>query len=201
MSPTKKHAPSQQESVRALLKTHQAEDEHSEQVARLALVLFDQLKDLHRLGERWRNLLYLGALLHDIGLSESISRHHKHGCEIIANAPLDGFSEAEKWILANLARYHRKALPKASHECFSKLCAEDQEGVQKTAALLRVADGLDRSHRNAVSSIECQIQTGAVLASLEGRDLDDEVWAAEKKRDLFEEVYGMRLIFSRKESS
>lgn len=196
MSSTKKSSPIQQQSVQALLDAYSAEREHPEQVERLALELFDQLKSLHQLGERWRNLLHFGALLHDIGLSESVSQHHKRSCRIIMNAALEGFVDTEKTIIANMARYHRKALPKASHECFNQLCADDQEGVRKTASLLRVADGLDRSHRDAVRSIRCEMQAGAVLVMLKGSDLSDEIWAAEKKRDLFEQVFQMRIMFS-----
>lgn len=169
---------------------------HCRQVAGLSGWLFEQTASLHGFGEAERVLLLAGALLHDVGVSVTYQRHHKNSRDMILAADLPGFDSRERRIVASIARYHRKALPSLNHRLFAGLSSGDRETVRKLAAIVRIADGLDRSHTSAVTELRaCCVDAGVWEIVVWGRgDLSSELWAArEKKRDLFEEAYGVEL--------
>ena len=128
--------------------------EHAQQVARLALSLFDQTRAVHQLGEREREWLEYGALLHDIGVHISYEKHHRHSYYLIKNGDLRGFDPAEIEIIALIARYHRQAAPKRSHDGYGSLKGPVRRMVRALAAMVRLAEGLDRSHSQTVSGID-----------------------------------------------
>jgi exopolyphosphatase/guanosine-5'-triphosphate,3'-diphosphate pyrophosphatase len=175
------------------------EKKHSHQVARLALSLFMQTQRLHNLGEEPREFLEAAALLHEIGLFVSHDSHHRHSYYLIRNAELAGFTENEKSIIANIARYHRKSHPKFKHEGFSLLSPEDQDIVSRLAAILRIADGLDRSHSSAVDHLNVRILGGRMsITAFCGRRHDPamEQWGAERNQELFEKTFNMKVHVS-----
>jgi exopolyphosphatase / guanosine-5'-triphosphate,3'-diphosphate pyrophosphatase len=141
------------QSVLMLAKRFDAEDAHGRQVARLALRLFDATRHLHRLGEREREILEFAALLHDVGRAISYSKHHKHSHYLITHGELEGFAPEEIEMIAATARYHRGSEPKASHGELAALPASAAATVMQLAAILRVADGLDRGHRGIVRDL------------------------------------------------
>ncbi len=168
------------------------EERHARHVSTLALRLFDQTKRLHRMGTREREFLEAAALLHEIGLFLSHSQHHHHSYYLIRNAELLGYTENEKEIIANIARYHRKGHPKFKHEGFARLSPNEQRSVTKLAAILRVADGLDRSHTSAILDIKCKRTARGLTIHLQpanGTSVEMEIWGAERKKDLFEETF------------
>jgi exopolyphosphatase/guanosine-5'-triphosphate,3'-diphosphate pyrophosphatase len=169
---------------------------HAEQVARLALQLFDGLKDLHQLGRHERELIEYGSMLHDIGWHISPEDHHKHGMYLIQHGALKGFEPEEVSIIALLARYHRKSKPKASHESFARLSPKARKVVRVGAAILRVADALDRTHCGAVSSLKVRVGNRRVKLIISSRgDTEMELWAARRKMDLFAEVFNRTISF------
>jgi exopolyphosphatase / guanosine-5'-triphosphate,3'-diphosphate pyrophosphatase len=169
---------------------------HSEHVARLCLELFDALRPMHGLGTEQRELIEYGALLHDIGWHIARERHHKHSQYLILHGDLKNFTREEIRIIANIARYHRKAKPKSSHKAFARLSAQGRRVVGIGAALLRIADGLDRSHSGAVSGLSCRITRKRVEITLKSRgDAELELWAARSKRDFFDAVFSRSLRF------
>jgi exopolyphosphatase/pppGpp-phosphohydrolase len=133
------------------------EAEHAHQVTRLALRLFDELQTLHGFGEEERFWLQCGALLHDIGWIEGQRGHHKASLRIILDTPLLPFSPRQKLIIGSIARYHRKALPSERHEHYTALGPAERDTVRTLAAILRVADGLDRTHRSIVEDVSCEV--------------------------------------------
>lgn len=170
--------------------------EHGAQTAKLALRLFDETEDVHGLGPESRELLQYAAILHDTGMFLSHAQHHRHTYYIIRNAELPGFTENDKEIIANIARYHRKSHPKDKHDAFRELDEQDKEVVMKLAALLRVADGLDRSHSSLVDDISCRIRKKKVTCYLKPRFKSNpalEVWGAQRKKQLFEAEFGRKL--------
>lgn len=171
---------------------------HSRQVARLAVDLFDASKQLHHLGDRERTLLETAALLHDIGWCEGQVRHHKRAFDLILQNPPDGLTPRELLITANTARYHRRALPKTSHTGFARLAPADRETVKRLAALLRVADGLDVTHRSAIRVLGCRLEgDDRAVIDIESRgDCSMEIEAASKKSDLFKETYRRKVSFT-----
>jgi exopolyphosphatase/guanosine-5'-triphosphate,3'-diphosphate pyrophosphatase len=166
------------------------EEAHGKHVSILARKLFDQLQSLHKLTEHDRTLLAAAALLHDIGYAISADSHHKHSLYLILNSELTGFTDLERLIIANIARYHRKALPKIQHPDFNRLSADDQGRVWKLGGILRIADAMDRSHQSRVKNFKCIVRRDRVLLELlSARRCDHEVWAIQNKKDMFEAAF------------
>lgn len=170
------------------------EEEHSLQDARLAMQLFDLTAELHGLDDEHRDLLYCAGLLHDIGYVEGYWGHHKTAYQLIMKADLPQLTEREKRIVANVARYHRGARPKLSHEGFAALEADDREIVRMLAAILRLVDGLDRTHTDAVRGLDVWLEDDRMVVLVDcPYGCGSEVWAGEKKGRFFGEVFGLRV--------
>jgi exopolyphosphatase/guanosine-5'-triphosphate,3'-diphosphate pyrophosphatase len=139
-------------------------------------------------------LLEAAAYLHDTGHFISDTAHHKHSAYIVANADLAGFTDRERVLISQLCRFHRKTMPAARHDSFQALSAEEQRRVLLLVPLLRLADSLDRSHRQGVGEIECKVEADRVVLTVTGGSQADlEVWAAERVADVFAQVYGRAL--------
>jgi len=177
------------------------EEPHAHQVARLAERIFDYLmrSDLAVLDRHHRTLLSAAALLHDTGYHIAHDAHHKHSLYLIRNSELTGFSEAEREVIANVARYHRGPEPKERHEEFAALDETDRETVRSLAAILRLADAFDRRHDSRVGDLRCFRNGRAVQMELQAAaNCDREISAAEQRCALFEEVFDCRVMFSRR---
>lgn len=184
-------------SVVRLARRCNANQAHAEHVARLALDLFRGLRPLHGLANADGELLEFAALLHDIGFHVAASKHHKHSAYLIENADLQGFTADEIQTLAQAVRYHRKATPKEGHPGYAALPATGKQKVRVLAALLRLADGLDRGYAQLVRGVRCRIGDKAVEVTLSaGSDAELEVWGARRKRDLAEEVFDRKFKFT-----
>lgn len=180
----------------ALGKRYDYEAEHAEQVTRLALMLFEQLRGLHGLGDLERRVLLAAGLLHDIGQFVSYRRHHKHSYYLIANAELPGLTPQQILMAALVARYHRRAEPESDHEGYAALTRSERDIVDRLAALLRIADALDREHEQQVSSLTASIDGRAMILTVEGAgDLLPERWAVQRKAEMFEHVFGLPVRF------
>jgi exopolyphosphatase/guanosine-5'-triphosphate,3'-diphosphate pyrophosphatase len=164
---------------------------HARQVMRMALSLFDQTSEIHGLGGREREWLEYAALLHDIGVHISYSRHHKHSYYLIKNGDLRGFEPQEVEIMALVARHHRRGLPKRSQAGFGDLSGTRRRAVRTLSAMLRVAEGLDRSHAQSVASVS--VVPGAhdcLLKLAPAGDIELELWAAQRNVAPLESVLG-----------
>jgi exopolyphosphatase/guanosine-5'-triphosphate,3'-diphosphate pyrophosphatase len=170
------------------------EEEHSRQDARLAVRIFDLTTELHQLDDEYRDLLYCAGLLHDIGYVEGYWGHHKTAYRLIMKAELPGLTMREKRIVANVARYHRGAKPKLSHKGFAVLGSEDREVVTMLAAILRLADGLDRSHTDAVCDLDVWLEGQRMVVEVDCPfGCSAETWAGEKKGQFFGQVFGVEV--------
>jgi exopolyphosphatase/guanosine-5'-triphosphate,3'-diphosphate pyrophosphatase len=170
------------------------EEAHAFQVARLAEKLFDALAPAHGLGRHERVLLSAAALLHDAGYHIAHESHQKHTLYLIKHSELTGFSEAERDVIANAARYHRGALPRERHPDFAALNQQDRQTVSRLAAIVRLADAFDRSYDGRVRDLSVTRDGEVVrVALVAAADCDREICAAEQKRDLFEQVFACRL--------
>ncbi|HLL90817.1 MAG TPA: Ppx/GppA phosphatase family protein [Tepidisphaeraceae bacterium] len=169
---------------------------HSEHVTKLVLRMFDQLAPLHKLGLIERELVEYGSLLHDIGWHISKDKHHKHSQYLILHGGLKGFSAEEVAVVANIARYHRKGTPKPTHEAYESLQPPAKKIVRVGAALLRIADGLDRSHASAVQDVKVRVGKQKVEMQLHARgDAELEIWGARRKMDLFADEFDRSVSF------
>jgi exopolyphosphatase/guanosine-5'-triphosphate,3'-diphosphate pyrophosphatase len=170
------------------------EEEHCRQDARLAVRLFDLTDGLHGLGGEYRDLLYCAGLLHDIGYVEGYWGHHKTAYKLIMKAELPGLTERERRIVANVARYHRGARPKQKHKGFAALNPDDREAVTMLGAILRLADGLDRTHMDAVRDLDVRLDGDRLLVLADcPLGCSSEVWAGEKKGRFFGDLFGVRV--------
>ncbi len=188
-------------SIFELLRKCNWHEDHSTHVARLALQLFDDLKPWHNLTPEDRELLEYAALTHDIGYHISHHKHHKHALYLILNADLKGFTQEEIEIIGHVARYHRRSAPKHSHKQFELLSPEQKRRVKALSGLLRVADGLDRSHFQNVQAVDVVVTQKQV--TLQVRTMIDpqlEIWGAMRKRELFEKLFDRELAIERVES-
>lgn len=165
---------------------------HSAHVRMLALELFDQLEPLHGYGEFERELLAAAATIHDIGMAINYFDHHKHGFYLIMSGAMPGYSHREQALLALLVRYHRKGTP-ADQGLGGVLVEGDMERVRKLAALLRLAEFLERSKAQRVTGLRCHIGQAYVQLQLQGAATEVERRETEGRKALFEEAYNVKL--------
>lgn len=166
---------------------------HHRHVAVMALALFDQLRDLHGLEERCRPLLEAAALLHDVGWCDGGKGHHKRAYDLILQGDLPLGEDLP--LVAAVARYHRRGLPKRRHRALRDLDREDRRAVRWLAALLRVADGLDVEHRGQVTGLSCGLGDGTVEVIVRAAASPRAALeAAARKADLFREISGRNLV-------
>ena len=185
--------------VNSLFNSFPFEKEHVNTVTKLSLKIFDDLKSIHNFTSVEREYLHAACLLHEIGMGISHSSHHKHSYYIIRNSELMvGFNFDEIEIIALIARYHRKSPPKPKHVEIMKLSTNEQLLVKKLASILRIADGLDRSHQGIAEELDCELQNDVILfkvKSKKGIDPHIDIWSAQQKKDLFEEVFQKKCAF------
>ena len=171
---------------------HYSIDKHCEQVASLALMLFDQLQAVLAMAGDDRFLLNCAALLHDIGWNDGQRGHHKRAAGMILkdqSLPLDS---RERQLVAAVARYHRKALPHCGHRVFASLPQDQRQRVRRLAGILRLADGLDRSHGSIIRDVRCEKTDDRLLVTCyAGGPADDELTYGQKKAQLLSEVLGL----------
>ena len=170
--------------------------EHAQHVARLALNIFDQTRSVHGLADAEREWLEYGALLHDIGVHISYERHHRHSYYLVKNGDLRGFSPQEIEVMALITRYHRQATPKRSHDGYTDLGGPLRRTVKALSAMVRLAEGLDRSHAQALTGLDLYPRGDDYLARLRASgDAELEVWAAHRHVAPLEQVLGKPIRF------
>lgn len=190
-----------QRSVLNISQKYQLDLPYADRTASFALSIFDQTQgQLHQATGNDRELLWAGALLHNCGIFISHSSHHKHSYYMIRNAELLGFTETEIEIIANIARYHRKAPPKKKHEGYQNLLTKDQRAlVSQMSAILRVAVALDRRQIGAIKAIKCHFPNSEelILELTPAYSNDDcalELWSLDQKKEVFQQEFNTQVI-------
>ena len=179
-------------SAQTLAARYGVDEAHARDVEAAALALFDELRSEHQLGGHERLLLRCAAILHDIGIYVNARAHHKHSMYLIQNSDLFGLTRHDMQIVATAARYHRKALPTPAHPEFALLPTEDRMVVVKLAAILRVADSLERTHREAPHALEFRREADRfVILVRDVEDLTMERLVLQGKGNLFVDVFGL----------
>lgn len=189
------------QSIERLTRLVPGEENHARHVARLCLRLFDQAQalGLHGYGTRERELLEYAALAHDVGIFVSHSGHHRHSYYLIRHSELAGFTDEETRVIANLAYFHRKSVPKKRHEHFQELGRDDQRMVRKLSTLLRLAEGLDRSHLGLVRDVTLTLEKEHVLLTLHSDgDPRLETWYVDSECAAFEDGFGIGLSIAQR---
>jgi exopolyphosphatase/guanosine-5'-triphosphate,3'-diphosphate pyrophosphatase len=183
-------------SVIELAERCQYNADHAQQVAKLAVSLFDQTRETHGLTDHERDWLEYAALLHDIGGHISYERHHRHSYYLVKNGGLRGFEPDEVEMIALVARYHRRATPKKTHEGFGRLSPRGRRTTRLLGALLRLAEGLDRSHLQPLDAVTVHDRGDALLIQLRASgDAELEAWAAGRHVAPLEQFLGRPIRF------
>jgi exopolyphosphatase/guanosine-5'-triphosphate,3'-diphosphate pyrophosphatase len=180
--------------VRLFARKCRANERHCEHVAKLALQIFDGVKSRYGLPESGRDVLQAAALLHDIGYIISHSKHHKHTYHLIMHGDLPTFAPHEVELIANVARYHRRAFPKRSHPNLARIPSEDRRLIGQLSGILRIADGLDRTHSSSVTAVRTRSVGNRLRLGIEAIAAPDVERAdAERKSDLFKKAFDTEL--------
>jgi exopolyphosphatase/guanosine-5'-triphosphate,3'-diphosphate pyrophosphatase len=183
------------DSVLEFARSCHQDEEHSRHVAILALEIFEAVARPFNLGDKERQILEAAAILHDVGYFISYSGHHKHTYHLVRHADLFGFTPREREIIAHVARYHRKALPKKKHESYARLAPQDQLVVQRLGGIMRLADGLDRRRNSLVTTLDCSLSSSIFMVRLKGEsDVSVELFGGKVKGDLFEKAFARKLV-------
>ncbi|HEX4802221.1 MAG TPA: Ppx/GppA phosphatase family protein [Myxococcaceae bacterium] len=183
------------EAAEALGRRFQYDEPHGRQAARISLAVFDALRPKLGLPASARSLLEVAALLHDVGNAVSYAKHHRHSYYIINNADIPGLADREREIVACVARFHRsRDLPDAGHPDMANLTRAEAQLVRKLAALLRVADSLDRSHNQPVHNVKVTSRGENALLHVDVRGhVDLELWDFEREAKVFQKVFGRKM--------
>jgi exopolyphosphatase/guanosine-5'-triphosphate,3'-diphosphate pyrophosphatase len=180
--------------VRLFARKCRSNERHCEHVATLALEIFDGIKARYRLPASGRDVLQAAALLHDIGYLISHSKHHKHAYHLIMHGDLPTFAPQEVEMIANVARYHRRAFPKRTHPNLAGMSRDERGVIAQLSGILRIADGLDRTHSSSVSAIKTRVVGGRLRMEIEATSAPDVERAdAERKSDLFKKAFDTEL--------
>ncbi len=189
---------------RRLGRRYQFDEKHGDLVARMAVRLFDELTPLHGLGQRDRLLLQAASLLHDVGDFVRYDGHHKHSYYLILHGDIMGLSRDERAVVANVARYHRKSHPEVAHSNFRELDKDARAKVRSLAAILRIADALDREHLGKVETVVPRLdaQHGRLHLALVGtEDRSLEEWTVHAKAGLLAEVFDLAVVLAERRVS
>jgi exopolyphosphatase/guanosine-5'-triphosphate,3'-diphosphate pyrophosphatase len=163
--------------------------DHAHHIARLALALFDRTRAIHGMTDVEREWLEYAAILHDAGVHISYERHHRHSYYLIKNGDLRGFEPEEIETIALVARYHRRTPPSRHHADFRPLGRKRRRIVRQLAAILRLAENLDRSHAQTINGLEFHDRgDDALLQIRTAGDAELELWAAQRHSAPFERM-------------
>ena len=190
------------ESLEQVCQKYSNDTRHSQHVSQLALNLFYQLQSMHKLPEKYAGILHAAAMLHDIGLMIAEPKHHKHSYYLIKSSGMKSFNKLDLELVANIARYHRKAHPSHKHLGFSQLSPTHQDVVRKLSSILRVADALDFRQEQRIESVSCVVKSKTLTISVASpANVKDEIeWATNKGR-LIQEVFNKELVIQRGSST
>ena len=200
--PGEKPARSWRESVLEFSRSCHFDEQHSLHVAKLALEIFQALAPRFGFTDKDRRLLEAASLLHDVGYFINYSSHHKHSYHLIRHADLFGFTPRERELIANIARYHRKSLPKKKHTQYTRLSAADRALVSRFGGIVRLCDGLDRRRNSVVESLVCTLTPSTLKLTMVGHDdMSVELFGARAKNDLFQAAFNLNLVIEAPEGT
>jgi exopolyphosphatase/guanosine-5'-triphosphate,3'-diphosphate pyrophosphatase len=179
-----------------LARKFQVDLSHAQHVAAFSRKLFEALQNEHGLDKRAETLLQAASLLHKVGLFLNTSSYHKHSHYLIYHSELFGLSELDLTLVAQIARYHRRALPKPTHEAFARLDRDSRVIVSRLAGLLRVAAALDHAENQRIEDIHCTVERDRLVITTLNPvgDLTLERMVLRQQSALFEDTFGLSVL-------
>ncbi|WP_437185903.1 exopolyphosphatase [Planctomicrobium sp. SH668] len=178
-----------------LANKYDVDEDHARNVAELCRQLFRQLRKEHVLDDRYETLLYVAAALHETGSYINTSSMHKHSMYLIMNSTLFGITSDDLQLVAVVARYHRRSMPKITHQLYASMDRYRRVIISKLAAILRIAIALDASRSQRIRSIECRRVRNRLIISVPAvEDLSIEQIAVRRNRLFFETIFGLEVL-------
>jgi len=185
--------------ARNLGQKYNYDHQHAAQVEKFAVKLFDKLTSIHGLESRERLLLQVAAILHDIGKFISLKRHYYHSYDLVRASNILGLSNRETEIVAGITRYHSRKVPHEDSIRYQKLSRDDLILMAKLAAILRLAEALDRGHKQKFSDINIKVTAETMIVEVTTNELTLlEEWNFKQKSSLFSEVFGLKTALNKK---
>ena len=182
-------------SAHEIVRKFQADEAHASHVETLSRQIFQAIREANGLDQRHEVILRVASLMHECGMFIGMSGYHKHTAYIILHSDLFGLSRRDLLLTALISRYHRRASPKPSHQAYASLTHEERVLVRQMAAILRVADALDRSRSQRIRDIQCEVRRQQFVINVpRTADLAIEQLALKQKGPLFEEIFGMQVV-------
>ena len=173
---------------------------HADKVEEFVLKIFDETQRIHGLGKRARNLLQVATILHDVGKFISLKRHYYNSYDLIRSSNILGLNNRELEIVANIARYHSRKDPKKEDRSYYKLSNKDRVLMSKLVSILRLADSLDRGHKNKFNNLVVKLKENKlILTIITNEPTLLEEWTFKQKSNLFKDVFGIKTELKKKE--
>lgn len=187
-------------SAEELARKFQIDLDHSSHVAELSCQIFRALQPEHQMDARCETILYVSALLHEAGLFVSSSGYHKHSHYLISNSEIFGLNSVDHKLTALVARYHRRAAPKPSHDAFAELDRDSRVIVSRLAGILRLGIALGHSRSQRIREIHCSVEKACLVIRVEGRtgDISIEQLELRQQSGLFKDVFGLSVLLRSK---
>ena len=171
------------------------DEAHARHVAHLARQIFDQLRPLHQLGRRYRSILALASLLHEIGQYVSPRSFHKHSMFLIRNSEFFGIGADDQLMVSLVARYHRRAMPQQRHEGYSSLERDERIAVSKLAAILRLAKALDTGRGQLIRDVQCKLKPDRLMIQTENvADPTQAQLVLKESSEFFQSIFGRYVL-------
>jgi exopolyphosphatase/guanosine-5'-triphosphate,3'-diphosphate pyrophosphatase len=184
-----------QDALVSLGKHYNVDAKHADHVRDLSMQLFASLDDIHGLPADYKHWIGAAAMLHEVGFYVNRSGRHRHTCYLIANSELFGFSPEQRLIVAAIARYMGKSRPSERDREVRNLRPSSRALLNRAVLLLRLARALNQGRRGIVQKVRAKQEGAEVILELRGKSgMDLEVWAAEKERAYFRDVFGRDLV-------
>jgi exopolyphosphatase/guanosine-5'-triphosphate,3'-diphosphate pyrophosphatase len=184
------------DSIRAAVAHYRVDLEHALQVREASMKLFTALKPVHRLPGEYREWLSAAAMLYEVGDYVNRNGRHRHAYYIISHSEILGYTPEERRIIAAIARYLGKSHPTPGDPAIEPLSPADRDQVRKASLLLRLARALNLGRTGAVKDSRVRMRDGQVSITLQPKlrsSVDLELWAVEKEKAYFREVFGREL--------
>lgn len=170
------------------------DEAHAQQITHLCANLFDQLQEPLQLPASERILLMLAAWLHEVGTLVNYEKHHHHSYHLIVHGNIHGMTPRQREIVAQVARYHRRSEPKRKHDAYHRMSEADQNTIRRLSAILRLADGMDRSHTRSIRKVQCNVRGKLVHLTLFSESYPEiDIWGASQKGKYFEKIFDKEL--------
>lgn len=184
------------ESILKAVDHYHIDRKHALDVRESAMLLFSCLRSVHRLPPEYREWLSAAAMLYEVGDYVNRNNHHRHTYYIISNSEILGYTPQQRRIVAAIARYLGKSRPATEDVPLKAVDPAERAHVEKAILLLRLARALNLGRSRAVEKVRVGLRSAGVKLTLTPRrrmGVDLELWAIEKDRDYFREVFGREL--------